>query len=75
MTPAHAVGFDLIHAQGLSSLESDVVTTHICNRAWFETRKRFDPSTRTSTSRLHRNILSLLAKCEAVACRTMRREL
>jgi UDP-glucose:(heptosyl)LPS alpha-1,3-glucosyltransferase len=28
--------FDIIHAQGLSSLRANVVTAHICNRAWFE---------------------------------------
>lgn len=33
-------GFDIIHAQGLCSLRSDVVTAHICNRAWFEARQK-----------------------------------
>src|SRR5438270_5974041 len=28
-------GFDIVHAQGLCSLQADVITTHICNRAWF----------------------------------------
>ena len=35
-------GFDIIHTQGLCSLQSDVITTHICNRAWFKARKRIE---------------------------------
>jgi UDP-glucose:(heptosyl)LPS alpha-1,3-glucosyltransferase len=35
-------GFDIIHAQGLCSLRSDVITVHICNRAWFNARKRIE---------------------------------
>jgi len=31
--------FDIIHAQGLCSLRCDVVTAHICNRAWFMAQK------------------------------------
>jgi UDP-glucose:(heptosyl)LPS alpha-1,3-glucosyltransferase len=31
--------FDIIHAQGLCSLKYDVVTAHICNRAWYQTRR------------------------------------
>jgi UDP-glucose:(heptosyl)LPS alpha-1,3-glucosyltransferase len=54
-------GFDLIHAQGLSSLESDVVTTHICNRAWFEARKRFDQKL-TPKDRLFDAVISPLEK-------------
>lgn len=34
--------FDIVHAQGLCSLRSDVVTAHICNRAWFEARQKTD---------------------------------
>jgi UDP-glucose:(heptosyl)LPS alpha-1,3-glucosyltransferase len=34
--------FDIVHAQGLCSLRSDVVTAHICNRAWFEARRKND---------------------------------
>jgi glycosyltransferase involved in cell wall biosynthesis len=36
--------FEIIHAQGLCSLRADVVTAHICNRAWFNARKRFEES-------------------------------
>ncbi len=32
--------FDIIHAQGLASLRSDVITAHICNRAWFRARRK-----------------------------------
>jgi UDP-glucose:(heptosyl)LPS alpha-1,3-glucosyltransferase len=32
--------FDIVHAQGLSALGADVVTAHICNRAWFNALKR-----------------------------------
>lgn len=32
-------GFDIIHAQGLCGLKYDVVTAHICNRAWYQTRR------------------------------------
>jgi UDP-glucose:(heptosyl)LPS alpha-1,3-glucosyltransferase len=35
-------GFDIVHTQGLCSLQSDVITTHICNRAWFNARKRIE---------------------------------
>jgi UDP-glucose:(heptosyl)LPS alpha-1,3-glucosyltransferase len=35
-------GFDIVHTQGLCSLHSDVITTHICNRAWFNARKRIE---------------------------------
>jgi UDP-glucose:(heptosyl)LPS alpha-1,3-glucosyltransferase len=31
--------FDIIHAQGLCGLKYDVVTAHICNRAWYQTRR------------------------------------
>jgi glycosyltransferase involved in cell wall biosynthesis len=34
--------FDIVHAQGLCSLRSDVITAHICNRAWFEARQKND---------------------------------
>jgi UDP-glucose:(heptosyl)LPS alpha-1,3-glucosyltransferase len=34
--------FDIIHTQGLCTLRSDVITTHICNRAWFNARKRIE---------------------------------
>jgi UDP-glucose:(heptosyl)LPS alpha-1,3-glucosyltransferase len=33
-------GFDIIHTQGLSSLQANVITSHICTRAWFNARKR-----------------------------------
>jgi len=31
--------FDIIHAQGLCSLKSDIITSHICTRGWFNARK------------------------------------
>src|SRR5260370_31478796 len=31
--------FDIVHAQGLCSLRFNVVTAHICNRAWYEARR------------------------------------
>ena len=31
--------FDIIHAQGLSSLRSDVLTAHICSKGWFTARQ------------------------------------
>lgn len=31
--------FDIIHAQGLCSLQHNVLTAHICNRAWYKTRR------------------------------------
>ena len=31
--------FDIIHAQGLSCLHANVVTAHICSRAWFLARQ------------------------------------
>src|SRR6266850_688682 len=33
-------GFDIIHTQGLCSLQANVITSHICTRAWFNARKR-----------------------------------
>jgi len=35
-------GFDIVHTQGLGSLEADVITSHICTRGWFEARKRLE---------------------------------
>jgi UDP-glucose:(heptosyl)LPS alpha-1,3-glucosyltransferase len=32
--------FDIIHAQGLSCFGANVLTAHICNRAWFLARER-----------------------------------
>ena len=32
-------GFDIVHAQGLCSLNYDVLTAHICNRAWYQARR------------------------------------
>ncbi len=32
-------GFDIVHAQGLCSLNYDVLTAHICNRAWYRARR------------------------------------
>src|SRR5438132_12259263 len=32
--------FDVIHAQGLCSLRCNVITAHICNRAWFRAQQR-----------------------------------
>ncbi|MFY9570684.1 MAG: glycosyltransferase family 4 protein, partial [Blastocatellia bacterium] len=32
--------FDIIHAQGLSCLRANVLTAHICNRAWFLARQK-----------------------------------
>jgi UDP-glucose:(heptosyl)LPS alpha-1,3-glucosyltransferase len=37
-----ARGFDIVHTQGLCTMQSDVITTHICNRAWFNARKRIE---------------------------------
>jgi UDP-glucose:(heptosyl)LPS alpha-1,3-glucosyltransferase len=37
---ANIRGFDIVHAQGLCSLRADVITTHICNRAWYAAQKR-----------------------------------
>lgn len=31
--------FDIIHAQGFCSLRADVLTAHICSRAWFHARR------------------------------------
>src|SRR6185503_1621325 len=36
--------FDIVHAQGLCSLRSDVLTAHICNRAWFKARQKIEPA-------------------------------
>jgi UDP-glucose:(heptosyl)LPS alpha-1,3-glucosyltransferase len=33
-------GFDIIHTQGLGSLQANVITAHICTRAWFNARRR-----------------------------------
>jgi UDP-glucose:(heptosyl)LPS alpha-1,3-glucosyltransferase len=33
-------GFDIVHAQGLCSLSYDVLTAHICNRAWYQARRQ-----------------------------------
>lgn len=33
--------FDVVHAQGLSSLRADVVTAHICTQAWLRTQQRY----------------------------------
>ena len=42
--PAAAVrvgkGYDIVHAQGLVTPRFNVVTAHICNRAWFDARRR-----------------------------------
>src|SRR5437899_4753566 len=35
-------GFDIIHTQGLCSLEADIITSHICTRGWFNARKRIE---------------------------------
>lgn len=32
------VEFDIVHAQGISSLRSDVLTAHICSKGWFRAR-------------------------------------
>lgn len=32
-------GFDIVHAQGLTTLHPDVVTAHICLAAWFDARR------------------------------------
>jgi glycosyltransferase involved in cell wall biosynthesis len=34
--------FDIVHNQGFCNVQSDVTTTHICNRAWFNARKRIE---------------------------------
>jgi UDP-glucose:(heptosyl)LPS alpha-1,3-glucosyltransferase len=31
--------FDIIHAQGFCSLRADVMTAHICSRAWYQARQ------------------------------------
>ena len=33
--------FDIIHAQGLSSLRADVVTAHICIQAWLKAQRQY----------------------------------
>jgi UDP-glucose:(heptosyl)LPS alpha-1,3-glucosyltransferase len=33
-------GFDIVHTQGLGSLQANVITSHICTRAWFNARRR-----------------------------------
>lgn len=33
--------FDIVHAQGLCGLRQDVVTAHICNRAWYYAAEQF----------------------------------
>jgi UDP-glucose:(heptosyl)LPS alpha-1,3-glucosyltransferase len=59
-------GFDIVHTQGLASLQSDVITAHICHRAWFKARKRiekklsrkdyiFDAAVSTLEKRLYSN--------------------
>jgi UDP-glucose:(heptosyl)LPS alpha-1,3-glucosyltransferase len=35
-------GFDIVHTQGLGSLHANVVTSHICTRAWFKARSRIE---------------------------------
>ena len=35
-------GFDIVHTQGLGSLQANVVTSHICTRAWFHVRRRIE---------------------------------
>lgn len=39
-TAAIGRGFDVVHAQGLACLGANVITAHICNRAWYEARLR-----------------------------------
>src|SRR6185503_14889238 len=53
--------FDIIHAQGLSSLRSDVVTAHICNRAWFRARQK-DGSAADMKEHLFDRLISPLEK-------------
>lgn len=43
-TAAVRGGFDVIHAQGLTTLRFDVVTAHICNQAWFAAQRRLGVS-------------------------------
>lgn len=33
-------GFDVVHAQGLVCRGANVITAHICNAAWYESRRR-----------------------------------
>lgn len=37
-TAAIDCGFDVVHAQGLACFGANVVTAHICSRAWYEAR-------------------------------------
>src|SRR5438309_2125997 len=53
--------FDIIHAQGLSCFGANVVTTHICNRAWFRARQKQD-STVALRERLFDSLVSPLEK-------------
>jgi UDP-glucose:(heptosyl)LPS alpha-1,3-glucosyltransferase len=34
--------FDIVHTQGLGSMKANVVTSHICTRAWFNARRRIE---------------------------------
>ena len=34
-------GFDVVHSQGFCGPQSNVITTHICNRAWSRSLRRF----------------------------------
>lgn len=33
-------GFDIIHGQGITAAQANVLTAHICGRAWFEAQRR-----------------------------------
>lgn len=33
--------FDIVHAQGLCGLRQNVVTAHICNKAWYQAAEKF----------------------------------
>ncbi len=41
-TVAVGRGFDIVHAQGLTILRFNVITAHMCNRAWFDARRSTD---------------------------------
>jgi len=51
--------FDIVHAQGLSSLRADVVTAHICIQAWLKAQRRYGIGRAWKTSMFERLICPL----------------
>jgi glycosyltransferase involved in cell wall biosynthesis len=39
MRLGRGAGFDIVHAQGLVTSHANVITAHICNRAWFRAQR------------------------------------